>query len=265
MVITSYQRRDSCDLKRERIDGNRRSHLSILSRSSQTERIQFNRGATVSMSGVIVSSNLPTGLCLSRLYARRQVDDHRDDHEREWHSGYWPRPSDQPCDCDRHAQKNAASLTQVNPHLLAAVLDGERTLEVDITCEMDEQWSFVQRKRQQRWLWHAWDRRTKTVIAYVLGPHTDAVFKELLALLRPFRIAHYYTDGWASYAKYLPPGQHTISKQGTQRIERIHLDFRTRIKRLARKTICFSKSCELHDLVIGLFINRYEFREKRQI
>jgi insertion element IS1 protein InsB len=28
---------------------------------------------------------------------------------------------------------------------------------------------------------------------------------------------------------------------------------------LARKTICFSKSVRLHDVVIGLFINRYEF------
>jgi insertion element IS1 protein InsB len=32
-----------------------------------------------------------------------------------------------------------------------------------------------------------------------------------------------------------------------------------RIKRLLRKTICFSKSIKPHDIVIGLFINRYEF------
>ncbi|WP_413774023.1 IS1 family transposase [Nostoc sp. MG11] len=31
------------------------------------------------------------------------------------------------------------------------------------------------------------------------------------------------------------------------------------IKRLARKTICFSKSILMHDIVIGLYINRYEF------
>ena len=43
------------------------------------------------------------------------------------------------------------------------------------------------------------------------------------------------------------------------RIERKHLQLRTRIKRLTRKTICFSKSELMHDLVIGLFINRYEF------
>ena len=38
-----------------------------------------------------------------------------------------------------------------------------------------------------------------------------------------------------------------------------HLNLRTRIKRLVRRTICFSKTTTMHDLVIGLFINRYEF------
>ena len=44
-----------------------------------------------------------------------------------------------------------------------------------------------------------------------------------------------------------------------QKIERKHTTLRARIKRLARKTICFSKSIQLHDIVIGLFINRFEF------
>lgn len=35
---------------------------------------------------------------------------------------------------------------------------------------------------------------------------------------------------------------------------------RTRIKRLVRRTICFSKTERMHDIVIGLFINRYEAR-----
>ncbi|MFM5271945.1 IS1 family transposase, partial [Aeromonas veronii] len=40
----------------------------------------------------------------------------------------------------------------------------------------------------------------------------------------------------------------------TQRIERNNLTLRTRIKRLARKIICFSRSIELHEKVIGAFI-----------
>ncbi|USN51970.1 MAG: hypothetical protein H6731_08495 [Myxococcales bacterium] len=53
--------------------------------------------------------------------------------------------------------------------------------------------------------------------------------------------------------------QLSIGKENTQRIERKHLILRTRIKRLTRKTICFSKSERMHDIVLGLFINTHEF------
>jgi insertion element IS1 protein InsB len=65
--------------------------------------------------------------------------------------------------------------------------------------------------------------------------------------------------GWGAYRRHLDPRTHTVGKQQTQKIERKHLTFRTRIKRLTRKTICFSRSILMHDLVIGLFINRYVF------
>jgi insertion element IS1 protein InsB len=126
-------------------------------------------------------------------------------------------------------------------------------------AEMDEMWSFVGNKKNQRWLWHAIDHQTGEILAYVLAPHVDSALKELMVLLAPFGISRFYTDGWGSYAKLLKEDQHEVGKQYTQRIERKHLNLRTRIKRLARKTICFSKSERLHDIVIGLFINRYEF------
>ncbi len=55
------------------------------------------------------------------------------------------------------------------------------------------------------------------------------------------------------------PLRPTPSAKFTQQIERKHLTLRTRLKRLARKTLCFSKSVLMHDTVIGLFVNRYEF------
>ena len=42
--------------------------------------------------------------------------------------------------------------------------------------ELDEMWSFVKRKEQQRWLWHAIDQQKGIVWAYVCGTHEDAVF-----------------------------------------------------------------------------------------
>ena len=57
----------------------------------------------------------------------------------------------------------------------------------------------------------------------------------------------------------LDADEHQAGKRNTQQIERKHLTLRTRIKRLVLKTICFSRSTQMHDIVIGLFVNRYEF------
>ncbi len=93
----------------------------------------------------------------------------------------------------------------------------------------------------------------------MFGCRKDEVFLQLKKLLEPFGIHRYCTDGWEAYKRYLPTENHEVGKRKTQRIERKHLQLRTRIKRLTRKTICFSKSELMHDLVVGLFINRYEF------
>ncbi|MBF0322941.1 MAG: IS1 family transposase [Magnetococcales bacterium] len=126
-------------------------------------------------------------------------------------------------------------------------------------AELDEMWSFVGHKGQQRWLWHAVDRRTGRVLAFVFGPRQDQAFLDLKKLLEPFGITKFFTDDWGAYSRHIDPEKHVVGKENTWRIERKHLTLRTRIKRLARRTICFSRSILMHDTVIGLFINRFEF------
>jgi insertion element IS1 protein InsB len=127
------------------------------------------------------------------------------------------------------------------------------------SSEFDEMWSYVRRKANPRWLWHAIDHHTGKVLAYVFGRRKDTVFLALKALLEPFGITRYFTDGWGAYERHVETEQHTVGKANTQKIESKHINLRTRIKRLVRRTICFSKTEHMHDLVIGLFINRYEF------
>jgi insertion element IS1 protein InsB len=81
----------------------------------------------------------------------------------------------------------------------------------------------------------------------------------LQELLGPFGITKYYTDGWGAYERHIDAEKHHVGKENTQKIESKHINLRTRIKRLVRRTICFSKTEQMHNLVIGLFINRYEF------
>ena len=128
-----------------------------------------------------------------------------------------------------------------------------------LTSELDEMWSYVGKKAEPRWLWHAIDHVSGTVLAYVFGRRQDTVLLELQGLLAPFGITRFYTDGWGAYRRHLDPEKHTVGKQHTQKIERKHTTLRARIKRLVRKTICFSQTIQMHDLVIGLFINRFAY------
>lgn len=128
-----------------------------------------------------------------------------------------------------------------------------------VSSEIDEMWSYVEKKSSPRWLWHAIDHKTGQVLAYVFGQRKDEVFLELKELLQPFGISRFYTDNWGAYSRHYEKQKHIVGKQNTQKIESKHINLRTRIKRLVRKTICFSKTVRMHDIVIGIFINRYEF------
>ena len=152
-------------------------------------------------------------------------------------------------------------LAVLNPRQVEVEIWRTDELEVrrGLSSELDEMWSYVARKSNPRWLWHAIDHRTGRVLAYVFGRRQDAVFLKLKALLEPFGITTFDTDGWGAYERHLDAEKHQVGKENTQKIESKHTNLPTRIKRLIRRSICFSKTEQMHDLVIGLFINRYEF------
>lgn len=131
--------------------------------------------------------------------------------------------------------------------------------EVIIAPEIDEQWSYVQNKQNQRWLWYALDKISGKVIAYTFGTRVDNTLKALLDKLKDYKVTFYFTDAWGSYYRLLDKAKHIVSKKYTQLIERFNLNWRTRCKRLTRKTICFSKSEIIHDKVIGTLIEKIAF------
>ncbi|WP_114143510.1 IS1 family transposase, partial [Escherichia coli] len=77
----------------------------------------------------------------------------------------------------------------------------------------------------------------------------------LMSLLSPFDVVIWMTDGWPLYESRLKGKLHVISKRYTQRIERHNLNLRQHLARLGRKSLSFSKSVELHDKVIGHYLN----------
>ena len=149
----------------------------------------------------------------------------------------------------------------MNPYFLPQA-DGIE-IEIKTDAEADELWSYVGGKKNQRWTWYAVERKTGVILAWHNGRRTDESCSLLMAKLSAFPATRYYTDDWQSYRKYIPPSEHIVGKADTWKIERRNLNFRTHIKRLNRKTICFSKNEKIHDNVIGMYINRYYFQNGR--
>ena len=130
---------------------------------------------------------------------------------------------------------------------------------IKIRIEMDEMWSFYHDKRHQIWLWWAIDHDTGVVIAYWFGTREHGNLDKLVELLEPLEIGKVYTDN--NYAYYKRFSAHTLvmSKKNTQKIERKHLSLRTWCARLVRQGIRFSKTAQMHKIVVGLVINIWFF------
>lgn len=111
--------------------------------------------------------------------------------------------------------------------------------------EVDELVTCIGSKKNRVWVAYAWERKERRVVAMRigrrskrhLGPLIDAL---LLADARSIR-----TDGLDIYRSLIPKRVHRALRFGTNGIERMNLTLRTRLKRLSRRTICYSKSAAL--------------------
>ncbi len=152
----------------------------------------------------------------------------------------------------------------MNPYVLDKI-EAKKLSSLDVefyySSEWDEFWSYVGSKKNQRWTWYVIEKDTGIIIAWQNGRRQDVVLQQLLDSIKhvPIRICN--TDNWAAYSKLFPEEYfHIIGKDSTWKIERKNLNFRTHIKRLNRKTICFSKSEEIHDNVIGMYIEAFYYK-----
>lgn len=131
-----------------------------------------------------------------------------------------------------------------------------------LSTEWDEFWSYVGKKANQRWTWYAIERRSGCILAYQNGRRTDEMLLKLLDKVAHLPITICHTDDWGAYSRCLPlQYRQIVGKDNTWKIERKNLNFRTHLKRLSRRTICFSKNEHIHDNVIGIYINRYYFEQ----
>lgn len=127
--------------------------------------------------------------------------------------------------------------------------------------ELDELWSFVQRRKDKRWVWLAQCRRTRQIVAYAIGDRGEATCRVLWERIpERYKKCVCYTDFWAAYAQVLPTEQHCATGKGagqTCHIERFNNTLRQRLGRFVRRTLSFSKTDQMHENCLRLFLHEH--------
>jgi IS1 family transposase len=108
--------------------------------------------------------------------------------------------------------------------------------------EVDEMFIKLANVKPQNWLIYAIEQKTRNVLGFIIGNRSKENLKciiDKVLLLNPKRI---YTDKLNIYPSLIPSEIHKRFQYCTNRIERMNLTLRTHIKRLSKKTICFTRN-----------------------
>ncbi len=106
------------------------------------------------------------------------------------------------------------------------------------TLELDELWSFVLKTTNKRWIWIAFCRQTRQVVAFVSGDRSAATWRRLWEKIpEAFRQAHCFSDFGEAYQLVIPPEQDTACRKEsgeTAHVERWNNTLRQRLARFVR-------------------------------
>lgn len=119
--------------------------------------------------------------------------------------------------------------------------------------ELDEIWTFIGKKDNVTWITYVLERESKNVIDFFVGRKTMENIQPLInkvLLLNPKTI---YTDKLNIYPPLIPKEIHKRFQYCTNIIERNNLTMRNHIKRLSRKTICFSRSVVILNAILKIY------------
>jgi len=135
--------------------------------------------------------------------------------------------------------------------------------------ELDELWSFVFNKSNKCWVWIALCRRTRQIVADYIGDRSEKSCRKLWDRIPDsYKRCLSFSDYWAAYDKVFgTQNHHSVGKETgeTAHIERWNNTLRQRLAHFVRKTLSFSKSKLMHDLVLKLFIIQYNLDRLRKI
>ncbi|WP_291139666.1 IS1 family transposase [Flavobacterium sp. UBA7663] len=121
------------------------------------------------------------------------------------------------------------------------------------TYEVDEMRTFIGNKEKPVWIVYALEKQTKQVVSFSIGRRTKRTLQYVTNTLLLSNPKTIYTDKLVHYKLLLKDAVHSTRPFGTNHIERRNLSIRTHLKRLNRKTICFSRSYILLQCILRIY------------
>jgi insertion element IS1 protein InsB len=119
--------------------------------------------------------------------------------------------------------------------------------------EVDELRTYYKCKIRLLWVVYALQKDTKQVVEFAVGRRTKATLQKVISTLCMSDATKINTDKLNLYGFIIPHPIHNTKQYGTNNIERKNLSLRTHLKRLNRKTICFSKSIVLLSACLRIY------------
>lgn len=100
----------------------------------------------------------------------------------------------------------------------------------------------------------AYQRETGKIVRFSVGSRTNKTLNRVLLSLQLSDAKKIYTDKLKQYRFLIPKKIHSIKIRGTNHIERMHLSYRTHLKRLNRRSICFSRSVGMLRDILKIYL-----------
>lgn len=119
--------------------------------------------------------------------------------------------------------------------------------------EIDELRTFYKNKGRLLWIVYALQRNTGKIVDFAVGSRTIKTLQKVTTTVLLSSARKVYTDKLPVYSYLLPRSIHCSKAYSINHIERNNLTLRTHLKRLGRKTICFSKSIVMLEACIKIY------------
>ena len=148
---------------------------------------------------------------------------------------------------------NIAIGTVIKRILLIAKNINQPMVSLEMTYEVDEIRTYVKNKKNLLWIVYAFERESKRVVCFNVGSRTNKTLKSVLETLFKSQAKKIYTDKLKNYSYLILKKIHRTKLFGTNHIERFNLNMRTHIKRLNRRTICYSKDITVLFAILKIY------------